>query len=174
MMSRRPTTELEDGDPSDDDRLRGGILSQLMRGFVAAPRSSHRPNKSKMNRADSTASVATSVSRTSTLEGNGGMGAGGVPTMTKLGFRARTDCGGGEWFSEALDPDDPKVTGVVSKKLFEGSLGHGGGGGKDKHARRASIQYHVAGELSSFLLPLLDDNETTWIRLTLLLSLRSC
>lgn len=56
----------------------------------------------------------------------------------------------GAWFNnEEIDPDDPKITGVVAKRFNQPPPS----GGKGAHARKASIQYHVAGQccLSSLL-----------------------
>ena len=148
-MARRPTTQLENGDEErereeDSYRIKGGILSQLMRGLT----SSGQHHSHKVKRTSSSASQMSRASSTATsMTGVGGRGGADMPTMTKLGFRARSDSLAGAWFNEPLDPDDPRNTGVVSKKLYAPAAGQGekDGGRRKSGARRASIQYHVAG-----------------------------
>jgi hypothetical protein len=123
-MQRRTTREVEDDDDTSSYRVKGGVLSQLLRltgkGSTLRRRVSSR---------------------------GGFSSAGDLPTMQSLGLKKTTSTASTVFGADELDPDDPRVTGQ-KKKNRRGSFGDlpfTRSASKGGRPRRASIQYHVAG-----------------------------
>jgi len=132
-MHRRTTREMENDD-SSSYQVRGGVFSQLLR-------LTGRSNT--LRRRQSSRGVSSQ-----------GVAGGELPTMKTLGLKRSTSTASTIFGADELDPDDPRVTGQKKKKGRRNSwtdlpftrTGSSDGTGDPKKKRRASIQFHVAGE----------------------------
>lgn len=130
-MKRRTTREMEnDDDDGSSYKVKGGVFSQLLR----------LTGRSSTLRRRISSRGASSV--------NGGQD---LPTMKSLGLKKVNSTASTVFGADELDPDDPRVTGQKKKKRRNSWSDIPFGKGEDsglggKRNRRASIQYHVAGE----------------------------
>ena len=125
-MQRRTTREVEDD--ADSYHIKGGVFSQLLRLTGRSTTLRRRVSSQRSNVP------------------------GDLPTMRSLGIRRTESAVSTAFGADELDPDDPRVTGQKKKARrssfsdlpFTRSVSTDGISRKKR--RRASIQYHVAGE----------------------------
>lgn len=134
-MRRKTTREMEDDEESY--RVKGGVFSQLLR--LTGRSSTLRRRIS---------------SRGASSQGYGPNGE--LPTMKTLGLKRDPSIATTVFGADELDREDPRVTGQKKKIKRRNSFSDlpwtrnasQDGGENPRRKRRASIQYHVAGEPS--------------------------
>lgn len=130
-MRRKTTREMEDDEESY--HVKGGVFSQLLR---------LTGRSSTLRRRVSSRGVSSQ-----------GYGGAELPTMKTLGLKRAGSAASTVFGADELDPDDPRITGQKKKSKRRNSFSDlpftrsvSNDGENPKRKRRASIQFHVAGE----------------------------